>query len=252
MWREPFNQLLDEEIEKPPEGRILEVGCGTGGYAVELAASLGPKIAVVGIDSSEHRLVLARAKAEVRKVETVEFRKGDLDHLDLDDNTFDLVIGDGSMRPTGELPGAFAELKRVAAHGATMAMLLTTRGSFDEFYSIFWEALHDLGLERYTPQLESIIESKPTASHAVQVATEAKWRNVRSEIMKQVFEFEHATAFLTSPLFQRYFFPEWLKIFEAEDEKRAFLEKLEEIIQRDSSDTGFDVSVKATIIVGRK
>ena len=252
LWREPFNELLDQEIELPTEGRILEVGCGTGGYAVELSASVGPKLAVIGVDPSEQRLVLARAKAEVRKLETVEFRTGNLDQLELASDEFDLVIGDGSMSPPDGLPQAFSELKRVAKHGATLALLVTARGSFDEFFSIFWETLHVLELDRYTPALESLIQSRPSSTEIKQLAIDSKWRNVRSETVKHRFDFEDANAFLTSPLFQRYFFPEWLEMFQTEAESQAFLQKLEEIIQNDSGDTGFDVSIKATIIVGRK
>lgn len=252
VWREPFNELLDQEIELPTEGRILEVRCGTGGYAVELSAKVGAKLAVIGVDPSEHRLVLARAKAEVRKLENVEFRTGNLDQLKFESDEFDLVIGDASMWPPGGLPQVFSELKRVAKHGATMALLATTRGSFDEFFSIFWETLHALELDRYTPALESAIQARPTSTEVKQLAVDSKWRNVRSETVKHRFDFEDATSFLTSPLFQRFFFPEWLQMFEKEGESQAFLQKLEEIIQDDSGDTGFDVSIKATIIVGRK
>lgn len=252
LWREPFNELLDQEIELPTEGRILEVGCGTGGYAVELSAKVGAKLAVVGVDPSEHRLLLARAKAEVRKLETVEFHTGSLDQLKLADDEFDLVIGDASMLPPDGLSQVLSELKRVAKHGATVALLVTTRGSFDEFFSIFWETLHALELDRYTPNLEAVIQAKPTPTEVKQLAVDSKWRNVRNETVKHRFDFETANAFLDSPLFQHYFFPEWLKMFETEGEKQAFLQKLEEIIQNDSGDAGFDVSIKATIIVGRK
>jgi Methylase involved in ubiquinone/menaquinone biosynthesis len=252
VWREPFNELLDQEVELPTEGRMLEVGCGTGGYAVELSARVGPKLSVIGVDPSEHRLMLARAKADLRRLETVEFRTGNLDQLKLESDEFDLVIGDASMWPPDDLPQVFSELKRVANHGATVALLATTRGSFDEFFSIFWETLHALELDRYTPALETAIQARPTPTEAKEIAVDSKWRNVRSETVKHHFDFEDANAFLTSPLFQRYFFPEWLEMFETEGERQAFLQKLEEIIQNDSGDTGFEVSIKATIIVGRK
>ena len=31
LWREPFNKLLDDKIEVPADGRILQAACGTGG-----------------------------------------------------------------------------------------------------------------------------------------------------------------------------------------------------------------------------
>jgi hypothetical protein len=40
----------------------------------------------------------------------------------------------------------FAEMVAVAAPGATIALALPTASSFGEFFSIYWEALHNTGL----------------------------------------------------------------------------------------------------------
>src|ERR1700686_5931485 len=36
-WRYRFNTLVNESIEMPVEGRILDVNCGTGAHTIELA-----------------------------------------------------------------------------------------------------------------------------------------------------------------------------------------------------------------------
>ena len=84
-----------------------------------------------------------------------------------------MVIGDASMLPTGEVGAAFRELTRVARPGATVALKLTTRGSFDEFFSIYWEALHDIGLEELTPQLEGLITERLTVTQSKESAAAA-------------------------------------------------------------------------------
>ena len=57
-----------------PGSRILDAGCGTGSYSVELAKR---GYAVAGLDSSAELLSLARAKAE-EAVVPVTFQKGDI------------------------------------------------------------------------------------------------------------------------------------------------------------------------------
>src|SRR4030095_37860 len=121
-WCEAFDQMIDEEIELPKEGRFLDAGCGTGGYTIDLAIRGGAKTEVVGVDPSPEKLILARGKAEVKKVDLVEFREGSLGSLKFDDEEFDLVIGDASMLPPAEIGPAIQELARVANKGATVVL----------------------------------------------------------------------------------------------------------------------------------
>jgi ubiquinone/menaquinone biosynthesis C-methylase UbiE len=114
QWRERFDQLVDKEIQLPEKGKFLDAGCGTGGYAVELALRGGPKVSVVGVDPSADRLALARGKADATKLERATFQPGRLIALGLPDEEFDLVIGDGSLSPADDAAEAAAELARVA------------------------------------------------------------------------------------------------------------------------------------------
>src|SRR5206468_1560085 len=53
QWREVFDRLVDEEVELPKAGKLLDAECGTGGYAIDLALRIGKKAEVVGVDASE-------------------------------------------------------------------------------------------------------------------------------------------------------------------------------------------------------
>jgi SAM-dependent methyltransferase len=68
--------------------RILDLACGTGGHALELAA-LGYE--VVGVDIAEGMLEEARKKASARGL-TVEFQCQDLRQLDVGEGAFDAAI----------------------------------------------------------------------------------------------------------------------------------------------------------------
>src|SRR3954452_18246473 len=56
-------RLLDAVVAGLPEqGRVVDVGCGTGTFAIKLAAAR-PDATVVGIDADPAILDIARAKA---------------------------------------------------------------------------------------------------------------------------------------------------------------------------------------------
>ncbi|HZS05018.1 MAG TPA: class I SAM-dependent methyltransferase [Blastocatellia bacterium] len=251
-WREVFDQMVDEEIEVPEKGRILDAGCGTGGYAVSLAAKLGADSEVVGVDTSAERLELARGKAEVQKVKRVSFESGSPEASGQAASDFDLVIGDASMHRPERMGAVFAEMARVARPGASVVVKLATHGSFDEFFSIYWEALHDLGLEELTPQLEKLITERLTVSDAEELAKSAGLKGVRSVTQKERFDYANAEEFLSAPLMESSFLDEWLAILPDENAVRRVRRKLADIIDRERHHMDFDVSIKATLIIGRK
>jgi ubiquinone/menaquinone biosynthesis C-methylase UbiE len=255
-WREVFDQMLDEEVKLPDEGRFLDAECGTGGYAVDLAARLGAKGEVVGVDESPERIALARAKAEVKKLDTVSFDRASLEKMVYADETFDFVIADLSLVPPGELPARaeaiWRELRRVARPGAQVVVKLATRGSFDEFHSVLWEALYESDLTEYTPQLEELIAERPTVDEAEEYARAAGLRKVSSVTRKHRFDFADAETFLQSPLIESEFLAHWLAIFDNERDSSLVRQELEEVIDRARAEMDFDVSIKATLIIAER
>ncbi len=63
-WGERFAELVDAHVKLPKEGRALYVAAGTGGHALALRERAGRDVTLIGVDESEERLTLARAKAE--------------------------------------------------------------------------------------------------------------------------------------------------------------------------------------------
>lgn len=70
LWR----RAMLEELAARPGETILDVGCGTGSFAVMLKASQ-PAVRVIGIDPDEEALTIARAKADVAGL-NVEWEQG--------------------------------------------------------------------------------------------------------------------------------------------------------------------------------
>ncbi len=252
QWREIFNQLFDDEVKLPKEGKILDAGCGTGALSLDLAANLGSKSSVIGIDDSAERIELARTKALLKKLENINFEVRALDSTGLPDNEFDLVIGDASMHSILELPAISAEMYRVANPKATLAMMLTTNGSFDEFFSILWESLYELDLLSYTPDLEEFLTAQLKTADAEAMVARAGWKRVRSVTRKERFDYTDAQTFLTAPLIEKYYLPVWLTMLPDEEARNDVREALVRIIDRERQGMDFDVSIKATILIGKK
>ncbi len=251
-WREVFDRLVDDEIKMPQPGRILEVGCGTGGFVVSLAARLGRDSAIVGVDESAEMLKLARGKAEVQKLTHVQFASGSLAATGQADADFDVVIGDASLSAPESVGAILAELARVARPNATVVLKLATRSSFDEFFSIYWEALYEMGMDDLTPQLEALILERLTTDAAEALALEAGLRNVQSVTRREQFDYADAATFLSAPLIDTAFLHHWLAILPNEEAVSRARDKMAVIIERERQNMDFDVSIKATLVIGQK
>ncbi|HEV2761969.1 MAG TPA: class I SAM-dependent methyltransferase [Pyrinomonadaceae bacterium] len=253
-WGERFAELFDEHVKLPREGRALYVGAGTGGHALALRERAGKDVTLVGVDESGERVELARAKAAAVKAEgQVDFRAGQLESLGFEDQQFELVIGDASMVAPERLPEMLSEMVRVAVHGGTVALNVATASSFGEFFSVYWEALETAGLHEHAPLVESLISELPTVSDVERLASQEALDDVQSWTSKEEFDFASGEEFLSSPLVRDFLLANWLAPLPDEESRARALAEVARIIDAErEEDEPFALSIKATLVVGRK
>ena len=252
-WGERFAELIDEHVVLPKEGRALYVAAGTGGHALALQERAGRDVTLIGVDESEERLQLARAKATAAKLGALtDFRLGQLEALDFEDDQFELVVGDASLVTPERLPEMLAEMVRVAAPGATVALNLPTASSFGEFFSIYWEALGNAGLLAEAPLVEHLIMELPTISDVEQLAAREGLDEVQSWTQIEEFDYPSGAEFLNAPLVKNFLLRNWLEPLADEGAHARVLEAITRIIDEERHEGEFALSVKATIVVGQK
>lgn len=123
-WR--FHRDLFLEIVPEPSGRTLDVGCGEGRLARDLAR-LGHE--VVGVDASPTMLAAAREAAP-----ELELHLADAAALPFEGGSFGLVVAFMSLQDVDDLAGALGEAARVLAAGGRLCLAivhpLNSAGSF--------------------------------------------------------------------------------------------------------------------------
>jgi demethylmenaquinone methyltransferase/2-methoxy-6-polyprenyl-1,4-benzoquinol methylase len=121
----------------------LDVCCGTGDLALELAGRVGPRGRVVGCDFSEPMLDLARAKAEQRGA-AVRFEFADALRLPYDHRSFDAVTVGFGVRNLADLDRGLGEMARVLRPGGRLVILEITqprRQPLALFYSLWFDRI---------------------------------------------------------------------------------------------------------------
>jgi ubiquinone/menaquinone biosynthesis C-methylase UbiE len=249
-WGERFAELIDAHVKLPTEGKALYIAAGTGGHAMALQERAGSKLDLLCIDENPECLELARAKATATD-EQIGFDTAKLDNLNLRDNQYDLVIGNASLVSPQRVRKMFSEMIRVAAPSGTIAFTLPTASSFGEFFSFYWEALHNNGLLDHESDVEQLITGLPTVSDVEQLAEDEGLKDIESWTRIEEFDFDSGEQFLSSPLVSEFLMHDWLAL--VPDDKRAELvNEISRLINEERHEAEFALSVKATLVVGQK
>ncbi|WP_031487179.1 class I SAM-dependent methyltransferase [Streptomyces bicolor] len=120
---EPFEELLLEAVPAGRGGRVLDVGCGTGGTTVAVARRLGPGGHCVGVDISEPMITAARSRAE-RESAPASFIRADAEDHPFEPAAFDAVISRFGVMFFSDSVRAFANLRRAARDEAGLRFIV--------------------------------------------------------------------------------------------------------------------------------
>jgi ubiquinone/menaquinone biosynthesis C-methylase UbiE len=130
----------------------LDVGCGGGDVALELAARVGPSGRVVGVDVDAAKVALARAEAGERGVANVEFRVADV--RTLAEEPFDVVYARFVLSHLPDPAAALAAFRRHLRPGGVVIVEDTDFGgyftyppteSFDRFTELYCAVVRGRG-----------------------------------------------------------------------------------------------------------
>lgn len=125
LWRRQIRRVLDHAPGLPAAPRVLDVGCGPGVSAFELAAALGPDAEVVGVDLADRMIALARAhhRRDFPHLARVRFQEADATRLPFAEGAFDLAVGHSFLYLVPDRPRVLAELYRVLAPGGRLILM---------------------------------------------------------------------------------------------------------------------------------
>ena len=99
--------------------------------------------------------------------------------------------------------------------------------------------------------MESLISILPSVSAVEEMAEQAGLDEVSSWTRIEEFDYDSGEKFLNAPLISDFLMPDWLESL-PEDSYERICKEIERLINEERHEAEFALSVKATLVVGRK
>lgn len=191
-------ELLDAVLASEPESQVLDIGCGCGTQAVDIARR-HPQATVVGADISPRMIVAAKARLEAEDpgvAARLRFELGDGEGLARPAASFDLVTVRSVLHHL-DVRAGLAEIRRLLRPGGIAVFTEPLRGNpaIDAY-------------RRLTPRLRSPDERPLGLSDL---------RLLESELELITVDHYHLTTLASFPFRQNKNFDRWLRRLERAD-----------------------------------
>ena len=175
---------------------ILDIGCGIGGPAREMAATHGAH--VVGIDLEGPLIERAKMDASAAGLsERCTFRQVEAGPLDFEDQSFDIVVSSGALTQTAEKAAVFEEIMRVLKPGGWISLYdwMKSPGEYSDAMH-YWFKMEGLTYAMVTQkEQDALLRSAGFGSVASEDATawycreaSAEYERIRGELYPRAVE----------------------------------------------------------------
>ena len=101
---------------------VLDLGSGGGIDVLLSARRVGETGKAYGLDMTDEMLALARRNAAEAGAQNVEFLKGEMEAIPLDDSSIDVIISNCVINLSTDKPAVFAEMQRVLRGGGRIGI----------------------------------------------------------------------------------------------------------------------------------
>ena len=112
-----------DHLALKPGNRVLDVGCGPGLLALQMADIVGPEGAVVGLDPSGDMRAIAENRCKEKS--WVSIVDGDAIALPGDDGSFDAIVSTQVYEFVPDIEKALGEAQRILKPGGRLAIIDT-------------------------------------------------------------------------------------------------------------------------------
>jgi len=222
LWSAPFALQMLERVPMVRGATILDIGCGTGFLALELAQRCGADSRVYAIDPWPAAMAHLASKLEYYGIRNVELIERDAAATDLPSACADLIVSNLGINNFANAEGVLAECFRLAKPGARLLLTTNLAGHMRELYAAYRDALVDVGLAERLPALAAQEAHRGTVASTRERLARAGFTWIGEHLSEFRMRFADGSALLNHWFMRLAFIPGWKAVVDEQDAPRVF------------------------------
>ena len=180
------------QVANPQLGeRVLDIACGTGIVARNIAPRVGLQGIVIGLDANPDMINMARIAAEQEHL-TTEWFTNPAEQLPFPDENFDLILCQFGLMFFTNRHAALKEMHRVLRKGGRLVLSVWQGLDRHPFFQI----LHDVSQRHFGKSSVETVFSLGNSDELRQLLTNSGFRQVEIEPMSLTAHFPQPEEFL--------------------------------------------------------
>jgi len=251
-----FALLLARAIDRRPNARVIEIGCATGAFTLELARRFVPDGHLTALDASPAFIAEARARIEAEAASHLQIALAAHPELPasipLPDRSADLVVSNLAVATAADPRAAVKEAARLLVPGGQLALSAPLRGTWSEFLDLFRDVLRENGKLESLGAVDRYVAALPDGETLARWLAEAGLKKIEVTTARWEILFRSAREFFFAPLIELGPLAQWKRLSGRGDQMQDVFFFTKEAIDTYFKDRVFAVTIVGAAVSGLK
>ncbi len=225
LWSAPFGLKILDMIKIRKKMKVLDIGCGAGFPALEIAQRLDKDSKVYGIDNWKVAVERANQKIKFCNIRNAEIINASAENLPFENESFDVIVSNNGLNNVDDLEKVFSECFRVLKKNGQLLFSMNLEETMNEFYEVYKKVLlkHNMNLEAENIRTH-IYEKRKPVEFMKNILDRYKFAISGIEYDEFSFRFADGTAMFNHFLIRLGFLKSWKQIIAPEKQSDIFSE----------------------------
>jgi arsenite methyltransferase len=238
LWSAPFGLKILDMVKLGKGIKLLDIGCGAGFPALEIAQRLDLDSRVYGIDNWQIAVERANQKIKFCNIRNAEIINASAENLPFENESIDIIVSNNGLNNVDNIEQVLIECYRVLKTNGQLLFSMNLEKTMIEFYDVFKNVLLNHKMNTEVKKItEHIFEKRKPVEYMENILGKYKFGVSKIENNEFSFRFTDGSAMFRHFLIRLGFLKSWKQIIPPNKQSDIFSE-IENELNKIASEKG--------------